>query len=240
MKVSDNKSAYLATAFAVAAFFIDCSQPSYQTILYNAEYIAINESSSLNVDASFGIIPSDAQGRPGKNFHMDLYEFPNHPNDENAGDSGFLPQINVNWYEARDICQSFGKRLCSVYEWRETCFSDGNGKRKTDSDTSWSYPYDGEYNTDICVTETSSAATVGSRSGCITSSLGFEISDMSGNVWEWVNHDFYGQGDEFQGQQAIVGGYYFSGGNAKCSATLILSTNTKNERKGFRCCSDAE
>ncbi len=226
----------------VVCLFAACSQNEFQTILYNSEYVATNESTVLTVDANVGVIPIDSSGRPNKDFRMDLYEYPNHPADSDADDQGFLPQINVTWFDAQAICQSHGKRLCTIYEFRETCYSDGTGKRKPDSPATetWNYPYPAEYNTDLCVTETSSAATVGSRPGCVTSLLGPLIADLSGNVWEWVNHDFYGQGSQFEGQQAVVGGYYFSGASATCGQTLIMPTSTKSDKVGFRCCRDKD
>lgn len=221
-------------------FGAQCSYNSYQSKLYNLAYIASNESSLLRVDPTTGTIPQDTNGRPYSDFYMDLYEFPNNNVDENAGRSGELPIVNVSWYEARDYCESVGKRLCTVYEWRETCYSNGAGKRKTETSSTYEYPYDGEYDPDVCVTETSSVARSGSRPGCTTTSLGERISDMSGNVWEWVDHDFYGQADQFEGQQAMVGGYYFSGSTAKCGLTILTSTNTKSDKIGFRCCRDKD
>lgn len=217
-----------------------CSQTNFQSILYNLDYKPANETSLLSVDVNTGSIPHDDQGRPFNDYRMDLYEFPNNPVDNVKKLPGSLPLVNVSWYQAKEYCQSYGKRLCSIYEWREACFSNGAGKRKTETDTSWEYPYDGIYNTDICVTETSSAAKSGSRPGCVTTSLGEKISDMSGNVWEWVDHDFYGQADQFEGQQAIVGGYYFSGSAAKCGLTILVQSTIQNGHIGFRCCRDKD
>lgn len=213
-----------------------CSNDGFQTVLYNAEYLAENETDVLAVNS---VIPVDDYGRPSRDFHIDRYEYPNHP--ASAQSNGYLPQVNVTWYEARDICISYGKRLCTIYEYRGVCSGDGAGGEKTDTrDATWQYPYDGSYSADACVTEKSSVSVSGSFSECVTTSAGDNVYDLSGNVWEWVDHDFYGQADQFEGQQAIVGGYYFSGSNAKCSLTLVVPKDLKNEKTGFRCCRDKD
>ena len=233
---------------------IGCAQSAFQTLLYNLDYTSDNEAGLFVVfngnNSAVATIPQDEFKRPDKDFFMDMYEYPNHPENGAQNDAGYLPLVNVNWYEARDICISHGKRLCSIYEWRETCFSNGNGQRKLDGNF---YPYTGAYDKDVCVTETSSAAKNGSRTGCRSEVSGKQVSvngsvvgnsngvyDMSGNVWEWVDHDFYGQKSEFEGQQAIVGGYYFTGGNARCDLNLIVSSNNANAKTGFRCCRDKD
>jgi len=240
MKVLKIAARVCILSFLLSSLSSSCSNNQFESALYNIDYQATQESGVLTVDVNTGIIPIDNVGRPAKDFHMDLYEFPNNPYIESV-QNGYLPMINVTWYEARDLCQSFGKRLCTIYEWRETCFSNGAGKRKTDSNSEWRYPYSNAYQTDFCVTETSSPAKSGKTVECRNSFLGIpgsKIADQSGNVWEWVNHDFYNQAGQFDGLQAITGGYYFTGDKATCNLTLIVSKSIKNEKTGFRCCRD--
>jgi len=243
-----NQIFFLLILIFIFSIILNCSGTEFQTVLYNADYYSDSKYEVLIRVETNPDIAQDETGRPGRNFYMDKYEYPNHPKITAENDAGKLPMINVSWYEAKDLCNSHGKRLCSIYEWRETCYADpaNHGSRKTDNNPSYLYPYSSDYNTDKCVTETSSAGIVGSRSECIQSvgqgGIGSEtlnsIYDLSGNVWEWVNHDFYGQADQFEGQQAIVGGYYFNGRSATCGLNIITSSNTSNEKIGFRCCRD--
>ncbi len=52
-------------------------------------------------------------GTSKKHFCIDNYEWPNKV--------GETPVVMKNWYEARDACQSVGKRLCSQDEWTLAC-----------------------------------------------------------------------------------------------------------------------
>lgn len=217
-----------------------CTKVQYESILLTNKYIPGNETKELQVPPLPGApIPQDSLGRPFQSFHMDMYEYPNDPARPEEEYGGSLPMVNINYFEAQELCERAGKRLCTIYEWRQTCGSDGTGMLKTETDSQFEYPYFGEYDPDACVTETSSADIVGRRQSCsiIFGSKG--VFDLSGNVWEWVDHDFYGQSDQIGGKKAIVGGYYFSGVDAKCSLNLIVPTSHSNEKTGFRCCRDA-
>ena len=44
---------------------------------------------------------------------MDIYEFPNQ--------KGKMPMGNVTWTEAKSLCETEGKRLCSSAEWGRAC-----------------------------------------------------------------------------------------------------------------------
>lgn len=234
---------------ALAALLIagpGCVKTQFENILYTQKYISSNETGVLKVPPDFGAhIPQDSLGRPFRPFHMDLYEYPNdpvRPDDPDAADAGSFPLVNVNYYEAEELCEAAGKRLCSIYEWRMACLSDGTGLEKTESSNNslLVYPYFDVYVDDNCATEKSSTAKSGSHPSCAITFGSKSVFDLSGNVWEWVDHDFYGQADQIGDSKAIVGGYYFSGPDADCLENLIVDTDHENDKTGFRCCRDAE
>src|SRR5687768_6118207 len=49
----------------------------------------------------------------GKRFCIDRHEWPNRV--------GVRPKVFVTWYEAQNLCQGAGKRLCERSEWTLAC-----------------------------------------------------------------------------------------------------------------------
>ena len=93
--------------------------------------------------------------------------------------AGVLPWQMVTWGGAVAACERVGKRLCLASEWRTACAGEFD----------WGYPYGPEYNPEICngwEDSIADLASTGSFAECVTPT---GIFDMSGNVWEWVEHD---------------------------------------------------
>jgi formylglycine-generating enzyme required for sulfatase activity len=146
------------------------------------------------------------------NFYMDKYEFPN--------TIGELPVTNVTWYEAKAMCESIGKRLCTPDEWTRACRGP-QGLR---------FPYGPEYNGTLCNSESKVDAPqrIGDTpSTCVS---GHGVYDLNGNVWEWV-------GTSLDEEVSIRGGAWSSESCAECALKFwIKKPNTKSIRAGFRCC----
>jgi formylglycine-generating enzyme required for sulfatase activity len=146
------------------------------------------------------------------NFYMDKYEFPN--------TIGEFPVTNVTWYEAKAMCESVGKRLCTAEEWVLACRGP-KGLR---------FPYGHEYNGKMCNSESKVDAplSIGATpESCVS---GYGVYDLNGNVWEWV-------GTSLETGVSVRGGAWSSESCAECALKLwINSPNTKSNRGGFRCC----
>jgi eukaryotic-like serine/threonine-protein kinase len=150
------------------------------------------------------------------NFYIDQYEFPNK--------IGELPVTNVTWYEAKALCASVGKRLCSPEEWTRACRGP-QGLR---------YPYGQEYNGSLCNSESEVDAPLRIGDAPKTCVSGYGVYDLNGNVWEWVGRS----PDE---EISVRGGAWSSESCAECALKLwVHAPNTKSDRGGLRCCLGVE
>ena len=171
-----------------------------------------------------------------KKFCIDRYEYPNKP--------GEKPVIMKTWYEARDTCQSVGKRLCGESEWTLAC----EGQERLP------YPYGYQRNAEACnidkphpdVNEKALAdprlrdAEVerlwqgepsGTREACVSP---FGVHDMAGNVDEWVVNE---SGHPFK--SGLKGGYWGPVRDRCRPMTTAHDENFAFYQIGFRCCADA-
>jgi len=140
-------------------------------------------------------------------FCIDRYEWPNK--------AGAMPRANVTWLEARDLCQSVGKKLCSLSEWEDAC----KGVDKT------RYPYGLTADPAACNTDGRAVMASGAKTAC-RNAIG--VYDMSGNLAEWTDRD---------GDAEVRGGAYDTPvGQASCIDALEQKKSLGSPRVGFRCC----
>jgi formylglycine-generating enzyme required for sulfatase activity len=127
-----------------------------------------------------------------KDFCMDEHEFTNRDKGMSVfagftwppvyGDSNFThdnqPLINVNWNEAKAICEKQGKRLPTEAEWEYAAKGGANEYEYGTSDGSLT-------DNNACWKKTKTCDVMSYQPNI------FGLYDMSGNVWEWVS-DWYG------------------------------------------------
>ncbi|MBU8897687.1 protein kinase [Corallococcus sp. H22C18031201] len=153
-------------------------------------------------------------------FCVDEYEYPNR--------AGEPPRVQVSWEEAKSLCESEGKRLCTEEEWEKACKGPGNARfpYRTDNGST--------FNPDACNTEDRAKkdralAPSGQFKQCRS---GYGVADMSGNVAEWTatrhgaNAGFTQKGGSFDGPDYAV----------RCSARKNGVPEEKSDMIGLRCC----
>lgn len=146
--------------------------------------------------------------RKSGNYCIDAYEYPGR---------GSKPKTNASWFQAQQLCEARGARLCKQQEWRSACGS--------------KYPYGSKWNPDSCNTVDEdeferSLAAAGSFKQCRSRSGAY---DMVGNAHEWV------------AEQRIAGGGFDSGSDvAQCGYSSAKAPGSGSSNIGFRCCGDAE
>ena len=159
-----------------------------------------------------GMIPV----KEGK-FCIDEYESPNA--------SGTIPQQSVTIEDAEASCGAAGKRLCSAQEWEMACAGGPTGRRTT-------YPYGNMFQPDNCNTLGNSwVSNQIAASGQFGNCAGRNgVSDMSGNVAEWIvdgdTHKAYAAGGSWQS----------TGQDSKCTSRVALDRDRTYFYVGFRCC----
>lgn len=146
------------------------------------------------------------------NFYMDIYEFPNK--------IGEYPVTNVTWYEAKALCESVGKRLCTDTEWVMACRGP-QGLR---------FPYGPVYDGTKCNSESRVDAPMRIGDTPKTCVSGYGVYDLNGNVWEWV-------GTTVEEGVMVRGGAWSSLSCAECALKLwVDAPYIKSDRGGLRCC----
>lgn len=164
---------------------------------------------------------------------MDKYEYPNR--------AGELPRIDVTYQEAKQLCESEGKRLCSDLEWARACR--GFEGRK--------YSYGNLYDSNICNTPIKGAGPLPGKPIPFSRSGQFEncstpegVFDLNGNVSEWVEGIWDGPkiapGNTETEWHICRGGTMWSETfyGQDCLSRHGHPTGSFGADDGFRCCKD--
>lgn len=131
------------------------------------------------------------------------------------------PMTGLGLAEATAQCMARGLRLCSESEWTRVC--EGAGSRR--------WPYGNAYTSGRCHHRAYAEGdavepwTEASGSGCVTPD---GISNLSGNLWEWVATD---SGGVLRG-----GGWDLSAGLGQCRVRATPPADQPPASAGVRCC----
>lgn len=166
---------------------------------------------------------SEHQNKPVfvRDYCIDAYEYPN--------DSGKVPRANVSWFEAKKLCQSEGKRLCTEAEWEKACKGPKESK----------FPYGNTWDAGACNTQDTDGeerpvVASGSWSRCKS---GYGVYDLSGNVKEWTVDSF----SQVLADRTVKGGSATRPDWAtRCAHRENFIGTIRNTDLGFRCCRDAQ
>lgn len=153
-------------------------------------------------------------------FCIDKFEFPNQ--------KGSMPAANVLWTDAKNKCESAGKRLCSEEEWERACKGPKNLK----------FPYSASYDAGKCNTEDAGGndrklGASGSQAACVS---GYGVQDMSGNLWEWTSSALQANSKD----RVLRGGSFTRPDyHDRCANRYNSLPSVTSKEFGFRCCAAA-
>lgn len=161
-------------------------------------------------------------------FCIDKFPYPYHLDEK--------PATNMNWYDAKKICETQGKRLCGRREYTQACRGPENKP----------YPYGYTRNCDKCNCDripwldpsTHSFDQLDKRvqiKDVLSCASDYGIIGLVGNNDRWVYNE-----SERPYKCALVGGHSILGARNRCSvATLVHNENFKYyEVATPLCCSD--
>jgi sulfatase modifying factor 1 len=175
-----------------------------------------------------------------QHFCIDRYEWPNR--------AAALPAYMASFVDAKQACQSVGKRLCADTEWTLACegpqrqpYPYGNGFERDDRACNIDKPYVWPRPERIFDPKTQDDELArldqrepsGARASCVSP---YGVHDMVGNVDEWVvNVSQFGHPHV----SGLKGGYW---GPVRTRCRPMTTAHDESFRYyqiGFRCCGDA-
>lgn len=168
-------------------------------------------------------------------FCMDTYEWPNK--------KGELPPIGGTWYDAKQQCESIGKRLCTAREWTFACegpdvkpYPYGDGLHRDDTACNIDKPSMDPSTPRSEWPQHYRAAPSGQMDRCVSWA---GVHDMTGNVDEWVNN-VGGRSDGDPYFSGLKGGYWGPVRTRCRPMTTVHGPGFSFYQIGFRCCSDSQ
>lgn len=153
-----------------------------------------------------------------------------------------LPQGDTSWTEAKQTCESQGKRLCQEAEWTFAC--EGEEMKP--------YPYGYERNPAVCNFEQQDLVdrnkgkmydlrqSVAANPQCLSP---FGVHNMVGNIDEWVVLDKPHYSEKNNGRKmmsGLKGGWWGPLRNRCRPVTVDHDEIFKELQTGFRCCAEAK
>jgi Sulfatase-modifying factor enzyme 1 len=197
----------------------------FNQVLYIGEGLLFDTPREKSIQLEFSKRSDEIviEAKGGKSFAIDIYEYPNR--------HGEMPEVELNFESAVELCRAKGKRLCTMAEWELACTA-GEPRRYI-----WGAdPTTISEKCNYSIRTEGKLLPVGSMRQCASEP---GVFDLPGNAWEWL-------GDELPfGFRVIAGGAYniwddFSCG---CRGFLLVRENQIpiSDTRGFglRCCRDA-
>ncbi|HEX7601801.1 MAG TPA: SUMF1/EgtB/PvdO family nonheme iron enzyme, partial [Polyangiaceae bacterium] len=149
-------------------------------------------------------------------FYVDTFPYPN--------EVGAIPTTSVSQDEARSLCETQQKRLCTELELERACKGPDNR----------TYEYGDVYKGAACGTGTTrSLVPNGVNAGCQS---GFGVHDLHGGVWSWTSSE-WGRASTKPGLMTIRGGNGVQGELiGRCANGRALKRDAQRPEVGLRCC----
>ena len=197
----------------------------YGTILFALLLLTATLLGCSGEEAPMVLIP---EGEGVGAFYLDRYEvtvaqFRKFKKDYKPSQYGYgndRPATGMNWYEAKEYCESRGKRLPTEKEWGRACRGP-EGYR---------YAYGDVYDT------TKARTGLDLQDGMVRVGSygpnGYGLYDMTGNVWEWTD-SWQGRSEKYK---LLLGGAWDSDqGTSTCRSRFRFRPTRWAVTLGFRC-----
>jgi formylglycine-generating enzyme required for sulfatase activity len=180
--------------------------------------------------------PTKCISKPTRlNFCIDKYEAQDEP--------GQIPEVFIDWYTAKDKCESVGKRLCDVRELTLACEGPERkpypyGYKRDINKCNIGHQWIDPDNTPFFLVD--KRAPSGSYETCKSD---FGVYDIVGNVDE-LSINSEGSLTKSPFKSALFGGHYVNGVRNRCrdkgtpSITVSHGPTAKNYEISYRCCAD--
>lgn len=173
-----------------------------------------------------------------RRYCIDHHEWPN-----KVGEN---PMVWVDWFEAKRLCQSVGKRLCRRSEWMLACEGPKRlpfpwGFERQPSPCNIDRPAFG-FDVYAMMNEATregelarlwQADRIGTHPDCVSA---YGAADMTGNVDEWTDNQADDPGTRYV--STLNGGYWGPVRNTCRLATKSHGPTFQFYQVGFRCCGD--
>lgn len=151
-----------------------------------------------------------------RGFYIDVFPYPN--------EVGAIPTTGITQAEAKELCETQSKRLCTELELERAC--------KGPSNTA--YEYGDSYKASVCATGVARALTPnGVNTSCQS---GFGVHDLHGGVWSWT-------ASEWKRDTSKLGLVTARGGNGvsgeligRCANGRGIKPDVRRPDVGVRCC----
>ena len=165
----------------------------------------------------------------------------------NQKEDGNRPVVGVDWLDAKDFCEFYGKQLPTEAQWEKA--ARGTDGRKYPWGNDDPGPLFANFSSGVSFSYSKSLAAVGSYE---SGKSPYGVYDMVGNVWEWVldNYDkAYYQvaspknpaGPSTSDYKVIRGGSWSKRpAVARSAGRMFLSPNTRSNSLGLRCVGEAK
>ncbi len=158
---------------------------------------------------------------PMAGFYVDLLPWPNEP--------GAIPTTNLGRDEAKRLCESKGKRLCSELEWERACKGPESAR----------YEYGPTYDAHVCAVGAEALASsmrpCGQRPACRSA---FGARDLHGGASEWTDSRWGRGGAKDAKDMGVVRGGNDVAGElvTRCAFARPQAPTERSATTGFRCC----